>query len=211
MNMSRICDHRNTLLTYDTILFDLDGTLYNTMQFYKGAFEDMGRWLVKQSLVKHPAGFVDGIMALQSARGTDDKNLIDDALSWFRIAPAVKQNLLQVYRSHDCRYLHMNERDAGMLLELGSVHKQLFLITNGHRAVQQQKISRLGIGTWMKKIIILDPAEKRILKPDRKAFQELAKQYRLGRSLMVGDRWDVDGQFAENCGIDYLGVWCNGN
>jgi phosphoglycolate phosphatase-like HAD superfamily hydrolase len=49
------------------------------------------------------------------------------------------------------------------------------------------------------------------LKPDRAVFDELASTYRLdtGKTYMTGDS-DVDGTFAENCGIPFILVTYGG-
>ncbi|MCP4721125.1 MAG: HAD family hydrolase [Desulfobacteraceae bacterium] len=209
--MSRIYQHKKLLSVYDTILFDLDGTLYNSDQFYTGAFEDMAQWLVQVGLLKSAHAWIDCVMGLKQARGNDYNRLIDDALALLDIDLKVKKNLLKLYKDHDCKYLELDPVESCLLDYLKCNNKKMFIITNGRKQLQERKIKRLGLKHYMKEIIILDPLTNTVLKPDRTSFDSLCKRYKPGKTIMVGDRFDIDGVFAQNADIDFIGVGFHGN
>lgn len=209
--MSRICEHQKVLSTYDTILFDLDGTLYDSDQFYRGVFEDMAQWLVQAGFQKNPEPWVDCIMGLKQARGNDYASLIDDALLLLGIEGIVKTKLLHLYQNHDCRNLVLGPEESGCLAYLKSCPKNMCIITNGQKQLQTRKIDRLGLAPYMKEILILDPSAMARLKPDAAAFDLLCSRFKPGKTIMVGDRFDIDGVFAKNAGIDFMGVGFYGN
>ncbi len=209
--MSRIYQHKKLLSIYDTIIFDLDGTLYNGEQFYEGAFEDMSQWLVQTGLLKRSYTWVDCVMGLKQARGNDYTRLIDDALEILDIDLNVKKKLLRLYGEHDCKYLVLDHGEVCLLDYLQDNNKQMFIITNGQKQLQERKIQRLELNKYMKDIIILDPLTNAGLKPDSTSFDFMCKKYKLGKTIMVGDRFDIDGMFAQNAGIDFIGVGFHGN
>ena len=199
------------LFRSDTILFDLDGTLYNSELFYTGAFEDMSRWLVKNGLQERSDSWIDCVMGLKRAKGNDYGRLIDDALEFLNIDLRVKTSLLKKYKGHDCRYLRLDDRDSRLLDYLQGCGKKMFIVTNGQRQLQERKIKKLQLTRYMEEIIILDPSEEIGLKPDRNVFDSLCRRYTPGKTIMVGDRFDIDGMFAQNAGIDFAGVGFHGN
>jgi len=209
--MSRIYDHKKLLSGYDTILFDLDGTLYNSDQFYRGAFEDMAIWLVQQGLQAEPDTWVDCVMGLKIAKGNEYKRLIDEALTLLDMDMGLKNRLLAIYKKHDCKYLCLDPDERGCLDYLHSCRKQMFIITNGSRQLQERKIKKLELHRYVKEIMILDPLTTVGLKPDPVSFDMLRNRHTTGKTIMVGDRFDIDGRFAQNAGIDFLGVGFHGN
>jgi len=209
--MSRIYQYKKLLSQYDTILFDLDGTLYNSELFYSGAFEDMSLWLVKNGLQERSDSWSDCVMGLKRARGNDYGKLFDDALEILNIDVRVKTRLLKKYRGHDCRYLRLDDRELRLLDYLQGCGKKMFIVTNGQRQLQERKIQKLKLTRYMEEVIILDPSEEIRLKPDRDVFDRLCTRYVIGKTIMVGDRYDIDGMFAHNAGIDFVGVGFYGN
>lgn len=209
--MSRIFQIKNRLLAYDTVLFDLDGTLYNSDWFYYGAFEQMADWMVKKGLQKEKEVWINCMMGLKAARGNDGRYLIDEALGLLGLEKNLKPDLLGIYRAHDCRYLILEPEEKSVLESLKNAGRIMAVITNGRASLQEKKIQALGVAGYMDAVVILDPCRGDRIKPDPASFYDLEEVYRSGKTVMVGDRFDVDGQFAKNAGIDFIGVGFYGN
>ncbi|THB78549.1 MAG: HAD family hydrolase [Desulfobacteraceae bacterium] len=209
--MSRLCDYQNLLAGYDTILFDLDGTLYDQDRFYIGVFEQQGQWLEAQGVQKDPGMWINCMMGLKKARGNDYPQLIDDALELSGLDPALKPMLLGLYHGYDCRTLFLGKAEKEVLEYLQMKHKTMCIVTNGRRTLQERKIQRLGLHSYISQILILDPSSGDHLKPDPIAFQRICRDMSPGKTIMVGDRLDIDGGFAKNAGIDFLCVGFHGD
>ncbi len=204
--MSRIWKHKKLLASFQTVLFDLDGTLFDSELFYKGVFEDMGDWLVQKGVLPGKDQWTACMMGQKSARGVDYSHLVDDGLRFMGLPLSLKSGLISVYHNHDCRHIYLDEPEAGCLAFLKQAGKTLCLVTNGRTTTQELKINRLGLYGLMDRIIILDPMAGDPLKPDPAAFERLQEETDKGTAIMVGDRFDIDGLFAKNAGIEFLCV-----
>ena len=81
---------------------------------------------------------------------------------------------------------------------------KLFIITNGFREVQHQKIQNSGLQSYFDKVFISE--EVQAPKPDPAIFEHAIKSANAKKasSLMIGDDWEVDIEGALNFGIDAI-------
>ncbi|WP_319502029.1 YjjG family noncanonical pyrimidine nucleotidase [uncultured Draconibacterium sp.] len=79
---------------------------------------------------------------------------------------------------------------------------RLFIITNGFKEVQHEKLKRAGLAAYFEKVFISE--EIKMPKPSREIFEHAIKSSNAKKknSLMIGDDWDVDICGATNFGID---------
>lgn len=78
----------------------------------------------------------------------------------------------------------------------------LHIITNGFKEVQHKKLETSGLKKYFIKIFISE--DVKAPKPDRKIFEYSVKSANApkGKSLMVGDDWEIDVEGAINFGFD---------
>ncbi|WP_346857101.1 YjjG family noncanonical pyrimidine nucleotidase [uncultured Draconibacterium sp.] len=79
---------------------------------------------------------------------------------------------------------------------------KLFIITNGFSEVQHKKLHSSGLAPFFEKVFISE--ELKCPKPGHLIFEHAIKSSnaKKGRSLMIGDDWDVDVIGALKFGID---------
>lgn len=79
---------------------------------------------------------------------------------------------------------------------------RLFIITNGFKEVQHEKLKRAGLASYFEKVFISE--EIKMPKPGREIFEHAVKSSnaRKSASLMIGDDWEVDIRGAYKFGID---------
>lgn len=79
---------------------------------------------------------------------------------------------------------------------------RLFIITNGFKEVQHEKLKQAGLQNYFEKVFISE--EIKIPKPGRGIFEHAIKSSNAKKksSLMIGDDWEVDILGALHFGID---------
>lgn len=79
---------------------------------------------------------------------------------------------------------------------------RLYIITNGFKEVQLQKMHNSGLQPYFEKVFISE--EVKAPKPDPIIFEHALKSAnaKKSRSMMLGDDWNVDIKGALNAGID---------
>lgn len=84
---------------------------------------------------------------------------------------------------------------------------RMFILSNGFREVQSQKIIHSGLASYFERMVLSEDAN--IQKPHKGIFDFALKNTNSRRveTLMIGDSWDADIVGARNAGIDQL--WFN--
>ena len=97
---------------------------------------------------------------------------------------------------------HLVEGAMEVLDYLKSKNYRLFIITNGFKEVQHNKLYNTGLNTYFEKVFISE--EVKTPKPGREIFEYAIKSANAKKksSLMIGDDWDVDILGAINFGLD---------
>jgi putative hydrolase of the HAD superfamily len=93
------------------------------------------------------------------------------------------------------------------LLEYLSPKYRLFILSNGFREIQSQKMQNAGLAPYFERILLSEDVS--IQKPNRKIFDYALKNTnsRRSESLMIGDSFEADIEGAQNAHIDQ--VWFN--
>jgi putative hydrolase of the HAD superfamily len=109
-----------------------------------------------------------------------------------------------LYLSEMPKQKELNEGVIDILKYLKTKHYKLNIITNGFKEVQRKKIETSGLKPYFDKIFISE--EIKSPKPERGIFEYSIKSSnaRKGKSIMIGDDWDVDVLGAVSYGIDAI-------
>ena len=112
------------------------------------------------------------------------------------------------YQSYNCNNLK-NVNSLKNILKFFYKKKKLFLVTNGNRLRQKNKIKKLGINKFFKKIYILDN-DYDYIKPSTKSVNSLKKFIKkigFKNAVYVGDNKITDKAFAKNLKISFINFY----
>ncbi len=183
-------------VNYKLIIFDLDGTLVDSKASIMAAMRDMAlaMGLSQEEFAQKPVNIGRPMTDILRGLGISD---IETARA--------------VYRQHYHKYTHMELAFPGVaeLLETLHGHVPLAIATNKAYAGSLRTLENAGIREYFDFIASIDQG---VAKPDPDAFVRICAYYReLGTTyspqecLMIGDS-PIDGEFARNCGIDFVFV-----
>ncbi len=125
---------------------------------------------------------------LQAVGVNDEKLAKTYSDNYFAIVPTKK--VLMPYAKEAIEYLHSKYR--------------LFILSNGFRELQSEKMISAGIYNYFNKIILSEDIW--ILKPHPEIFNFAlsATQSQLKESLMIGDSWEADIVGAKSISMDQM-------
>lgn len=80
----------------------------------------------------------------------------------------------------------------------------MYIITNGFKEVQYQKLSNCGLDVFFRNMFVSE--EIQTTKPSREIFEHALKSVNASKkkSIMIGDSWDTDIEGAMDFGIDQV-------
>lgn len=184
IEVERILDIEQYLYGIDTVLFDLDDTLYSEKDYVKSGYCAIAKLFpeIENMEKKLWTVFEKGGKAI-------DKVLQDEGLRDLNN----KQTALHAYRLHTPK-IHLYEGVSEMLMRIRASHKT-GIITDGRPEGQLAKIKALGLEEMVDEIIITDTLggiEYR--KPCSKAFTIMQNRMRTPyeRMVYVGDNISKD-------------------
>lgn len=154
-----------------TVVFDLDDTLFSESEFVISGFRAVGRWLQENKQLTGFAGEAERLFAA-GHRG----QVFDEALARLGAAaePSLVQQLVAVYREHAPKLTLL--ADAREILAWAEKKFRLALISDGFLAVQERKLSALGIKERFAVVILTDALGRAFWKPSPEAFQRVMRQ-----------------------------------
>lgn len=187
---------------YETVIFDLDDTLYNEIDYVKSGFRAVALKLPEienayEKLMKH---FTAGDPAI-------DALLVDEGIGNQKL----KETCLENYRNH-VPTIALRDEAKQLLQKLRSQSKKIGIITDGRPKSQRAKIDALKLAEYVDEIIITDElagATGNVMafrKPNDIAF--VIMQRRLGSTLdkmiYVADNPAKDFQPSKCMGFDAI-------
>lgn len=181
-------------MKYDTILFDLDGTLLDTNDLILQSFA----YVFDHYLPEYDYTQAD----LLACIGPTLKQ------TFTRLAPERAEELTTAYRqwniaNHD-RLVHAFPQVQETLAQLQAQGCQLAVVTSKRRDVVEMGLNLCGLKQYFPVVVTYDDVENHKPEPDalHLALEQLRKSERV---LMVGDNsHDIHG--ADNAGVDSVGV-----
>lgn len=200
------------LLGYESIGFDMDGTLYDEFIFIKQAYGEISSFF-KENFTQIDSYNVFCFMVQMWVKfGSGYKFIFRDTIKEFitqdpSLILELEKKSLIIYRSA-CPKIYMPERNIFILDQLVKKGIKLFLITDGNLDLQIKKAESLNLGKWFAKDSIVMTAQygAEHYKPSVKAYEVLLQNKILKRgekTVFVGDRLQ-DKAFAERCSIDFV-------
>ena len=198
---------KKKLLNYDIIIFDLDDTIYSQKNYDNPALLHVSKYLAK--IIKKDKNIIfKKLRALKKIRrGLAPKPVFDIFLKDYNNINKKKiiSSCISLFQNYECKEL---KRSKSLRILLKSIYKQktLFIVTNGHKKRQANKIKYLKINEYFKKIFILDGVKKEI-KPsitNVKYLIRYLKENKNLKSVFVGDNEDSDYKFAKNLKIEFI-------
>ena len=149
------------------VVFDLDDTLYNEKDFVLSGFFEVAKWISNQSNCSSEDIFN---MMVADFKLNGRGNVFDNALA--RFYKKTKKNIqkcISVYRLHTPK-IKLNNETVKLLLDLKTDYK-LYLVTDGNKIVQNNKIKSLNIERYVEKAFITYRYGKSASKPSLKCFE----------------------------------------
>jgi len=154
-----------------TVIFDLDDTLYNEIDYCKSGFHAVAAFLAEQH-DSPPADCVFDAFWKQFSEG-NRKTIFNAVLDQFGIAfdDSLIRKLVEVYRTHVPKItLPDDSRDV---LDQLKTKYTLALLTDGFLPAQQLKVQALGIEKYFKSIIYTEQLGRDFWKPSTAGFEKL--------------------------------------
>ncbi|URZ00963.1 Pyrophosphatase PpaX [Clostridium felsineum] len=151
------------------VIFDLDDTLYNEMDFVKEGFKCVASFLSRKYHLDEKKLFED-ILEILKLKGRG--KIFDTLCKKYNIKEDIK-TLVEIYRKTSSP-LQIYD-DAKEVLESFNGKYKMGVITDGKASVQWNKINNLGIEKYFDKIIVTDDFGEKFWKPSEFAFIEMIK------------------------------------
>lgn len=165
------------------IVFDLDDTLYEELTFVKSGFSAVSDFLECNFGISSSESYEFMVNRLELGRG----KIFDDTLLQFGILHKQTVNrCLTVYRKHFPK-IQLHQEAADFLVRFGQ--EPLYIVTDGNKMVQNNKIIALGLRKLVKHVFITHRYGVKHAKPSPYCFQKICEieQVEPREVVYVGD------------------------
>ncbi|MDD4516275.1 YjjG family noncanonical pyrimidine nucleotidase [Massilibacteroides sp.] len=205
-------------MRYKNLFLDLDDTLWDTYHNNKECLEEIYtdyRW--NQYYASFEAFFAiyqpnnDNLWAQYRNHEIDKQTLILERFAFVLRPMGIedKETILAINKDFLGRTGHKTRLVPGAieLLEYLQKKYKLYILSNGFREVQDNKLNNSGLASYIRKMILSEDAG--IQKPHKGIFDFalINTNSRRSETLMVGDSWEADIIGAYQSAIDQL--WFN--
>ncbi len=155
------------------IAFDLDDTLYDESTFVRSGFAAVADHMAAHWGVDRPTAL--GVMQASLARHGRGRQF-DDALRHFGLLRRSRvRELVSLYRHHTPK-IRLDPAAASVLEQLEG--RPLYLVTDGHKVAQANKIEALGIAPRFRHCYLTHRYGTRYAKPSPHVFRLLVRRER---------------------------------
>jgi putative hydrolase of the HAD superfamily len=154
-----------------TVVFDLDDTLYDELDYYKSGFKAVAESLSNLVDVLSPEEIFDSLW--QQFTASNHTKTFNAALDDLGISydDQIIQRLIETYRSHLPK-ISLPADSAKVLRQLSKKYT-LALLTDGFLPAQQLKVQALKIENYFKCIIYTEQLGRQYWKPSPAGFEKL--------------------------------------
>ncbi|OHB61630.1 MAG: hypothetical protein A2167_01560 [Planctomycetes bacterium RBG_13_46_10] len=183
-----------------TVVFDLDDTLYDEIDYCRSGFASVAEFLA--NLLKLPAHKTFNTLWRQFQAGNRRKtfNAALDELS-IRYDDNLIQELISVYCNHIPK-INLPDDSRDVLVELSGKYT-LALLTDGYLPAQQLKVQALGIEKYFKCIVYTEQLGRNCWKPSPVGFEKLLKTLNISAETAA---YVADDEKKDFIGPNKLGI-----
>ena len=165
------------------IIFDLDDTLYDELTFVKSGFMKVSKFLYDEYRLYQKETYEFMINRLKQ----DRKNIFDDLLLQNKIySKNLVKSCISIYRMHKPN-IKLESEVIYSLKRLKNYSK--YILTDGNKIVQNNKIRSLGLKNYMNGIILTSNYGLKNAKPSPYCFLKICKLENIEpkNALYIGD------------------------
>lgn len=184
------------------IIFDLDDTLYNEIDFVYDGFMEVAIYLGEKYGVNYYTLYKEMVDTLKNQGRGKNFNIICEKHGFKEDI----KNLVRIYRNCSPK-INLYDDAFETLENIKDIYK-LGLITDGYNVVQWNKIKALGIEKYMDKIIVTDDYGKDYWKPSIKPFQMMLEYFNIKpeEAVYIGDNPNKDFLPCKELGINSIRI-----
>lgn len=168
----------------NTVIFDLDDTLYNEREFVLGAFKEVAIYLSISYGIDY-RDIIDYMEYILINQGRE--RIFNKVCEQYSMHEDI-QKLVEIYRNAKPK-LKLYE-DAKLIIEWLNIKKyNTGIITDGISRVQWNKIRSLKIDKLMGKIVVSDDLGEDSWKPSTKPYEQILNYFRCkgNECIYIGD------------------------
>lgn len=170
------------------VVFDLDDTLYNEIDFLKSGFHYISRRLNGC----YPLAIAENIYNTMLSTYKMNGNAFDTVIEEYGLYNHPKEVLLRMYREHKPK-IQLSDGAEELLDHLKQRKVVLGLITDGRTITQNNKIEALNIGKWIETDNIIINSEESTYKPNPISYWQIMEKYGDGFDYTyIGDNTEKD-------------------
>ncbi|MBN2455723.1 MAG: HAD family hydrolase [Sedimentisphaerales bacterium] len=159
-----------------TVIFDLDDTLYNELDYCKSGFNAVSEFLAEL----FPGSSAENISVViwEQFTNGNHQTTFNAALEKLKIGydQELIRQLVKIYRNH-IPQITLPEDSRSVLDELSACYS-LALLTDGFLPAQKYKVKALGISDYFKCIVYTEEFGREYWKPSPVGFEKILKDLR---------------------------------
>jgi len=181
----------------NAIIFDLDNTLYDTEQYFSGAFDEIAGYLSKEYSISRK-DIYKKLVNLWKIKTSMYPHLFDDLLNTLGLENEL-ENVIKIFNDYDGK-LEPYQDVISTLRELEKRNRKLGIVTDGNIDRQERKIKSLGIVDFFDAIVFTKRFNNP--KPSEIPFREAINKLKAipQNSFYVGDNPLIDFEGAKKVG-----------
>ncbi|MEG3658565.1 HAD family hydrolase [Arenibacter palladensis] len=178
------------------IVFDLDDTLYNEIEYLKSAYLEIAQKLDKENYLP--------LYAHMFSLFRNNKNVFDFLSEQFKVS---KSQLLTDYRAHKPK-IKLFDGALSILKNIKKYNGKIGLITDGRTTTQTNKIHALGLSPLLDQIVISEEIGSE--KPHPNNFKVFESRYGKASYYYIADNIKKDFLTPNALGWRSIGLIDNG-
>lgn len=177
------------------IVFDLDDTLYNEIDYVKSGFREASKYFANKYQLD--VDYFLNIM-IENLEKHGRGKVFDNTLKHFNILNKLNiKKSISIYRNH-LPNIQLPEESQSILKHYKKLNIPLYLVTDGNKIVQYNKIKSLNIKKYFNKVFITHRYGVKNAKPSPYCFIKIADKEKVDYSDIV--------YIGDNIKKDFIGI-----